>query len=449
MGVEKATLKRRAMTAGLLVCTVYCQVSGGPFGLEHLVHEVGATLAIILILVTPLVWALPDALTTCELAPALPEEGGYIVWVRRALGPFWGFVNAWWSWLYAIIDAAIYPVLFTSYLSGFLTEQFGLQSIQQPTLRWLTAVVIVSIFAYLNIRGTKQVGIASVVFTGMIVTPFVLMALIGGWKYAQDPRPFLPPIDPQNLWGGLSGGLAIVMWNYLGWDALSTIAEEVDEPQRAYPRAMLYGIAMVTAVYFLAVLTGLAFVPDPSRWEEGAWPMIATVIGGPWLGTLMLAAGAVSMVALYTGTLLGASRIPFVLARERYLPESLVAIHARYGTPYRAILLCAFIHAVLVAQTFQDLVRVNVILYGSALMLESISLIILRKKEPNLPRPFKIRGGIPALVVIVSLPILLVGLLIAATIVDPEERATMLPTALVIASGPLVYGVLRWQRLKQ
>jgi amino acid transporter len=82
-------------------------------------------------------------------------------------------------------------------------------------------------------------------------------------------------------------------------------------------------------------------------------------------------------------------------------------------------------------------------------MLESISLIILRKKEPNLPRPFKIRGGIPALVVIVSLPILLVGLLIAATIVDPEERATMLPTALVIASGPLVYGVLRWQRLKQ
>lgn len=442
-----ADLKRRAMTAGLLVCTVYCQASGGPFGLEELVKEVGSSLAILLILVTPLIWALPDALTTCELAPALPEEGGYIVWVRRALGPFWGFVNAWWSWLYAIIDAAIYPVLFTSYLSGFLTEQFGIHGINQPALKWTCAVIVVVIFAYLNIRGTKQVGIASAIFAAIIVLPFILMALIGGWKYAQNPTTFLPPLQTENLWGSLSGGLAIVMWNYLGWDALSTIAEEVDEPQRAYPRAMLIGIVAVTTVYLIATLSGLAFVPDPAKWEEGAWPMIASAVGGPWLGLLMLAAGGVSMVALYTGTLLGASRVPFVLAREGYLPKGLVDIHPRYGTPWKAILLCGLVHSVLVAQTFQDLVRVNVILYGSALVLESLALIVLRRKEPDLPRPFKIRGGMPALVLIVAMPIAVVGLLVAATIADPEERATMIPTVIVIASGPLLYGVItKWRR---
>ncbi|MBV6457982.1 MAG: hypothetical protein HONBIEJF_01103 [Fimbriimonadaceae bacterium] len=435
------------MTTGLLVCTVYCQVSGGPFGLEELVKEVGPAIAIALILLTPLVWALPDALTTCELAPALPEEGGYIIWVRRALGPFWGFVNAWWSWLYAIIDAAIYPVLFTSYLSGFLTEQFGIKGIDLPAMKWLVAVIVVGMFAYLNIRGTKQVGIASAAFAGMIVLPFLIMAGIAGWRYAQAPTPFLPPLQTENLWGSLSGGLAIVMWNYLGWDALSTIAEEVDEPQKAYPRAMLFGIVAVTGVYLIATLAGLAFVPDPAKWEEGAWPMIASVIGGPWLGMLMLVAGAISMVALYTGTLLGASRVPFVLARERYLPQGLVAIHPRFGTPYRAILLCAVIHAVLVAQTFQDLVRVNVILYGCALVLESLSLIVLRKNEPNLHRPFRIWGGMPFLFAIVTMPILLVGLLIAATVIDPEERATMVPTALIIASGPLVYYAI--QRLRR
>lgn len=97
--------------------SIFCCVSGGPFGLEPIVREAGAAVALLLLLTVPFLWALPVALMSAELGSALPQEGGYYVWVTRGLGPFWGFVCAWWTWVYSWIDAAIYPVLFTEYLA--------------------------------------------------------------------------------------------------------------------------------------------------------------------------------------------------------------------------------------------------------------------------------------------------------------------------------------------
>src|SRR4051812_43347186 len=99
---------------------MYFNVSGGAFTTETLVSSVGPGLALVILLVVPLVWSLPETLIVAELVSMLPEEGGYYRWVKRAFGTFWAFQNGWWTWLYSLVDMAIYPVLFNQYLRWFV-----------------------------------------------------------------------------------------------------------------------------------------------------------------------------------------------------------------------------------------------------------------------------------------------------------------------------------------
>ncbi len=438
------------MTGSALALTVFCCVSGGPFGLEPLVSGAGPGLALLLILVIPLVWALPDAMTTAELAPAIPVEGGYVVWVRRAMGPLAGFLNAWWTWIYTLVDAAIYPVLFATYLSGFLKATNGISWLdreEHPLHHWLVCVVVVGLFTLLNVKGTRLVGRTSSLFAAVIIVPFLVMAVVGLIRLGMHPRPIVSSFFPQDTSPSkaLAAGLSVVMWNYLGWDALSTIAEEVDEPAKAYPRAMLLGVPLVASVYFFPTLAGLAFFPTVDAWQEGAWPEIARAVGGSALWWAVSISGLVSPIALFTASLLGSSRVPFVLAEERFLPKALVSIHPRFGTPWKAVLLCGLIYAVLTWQKFQDLVELNVIMYGAALVLESAALLVLRWREPDLPRPFKIPGGWPVLALTFFLPVAVVATLVVLSIQE-EGWASMRLTGAALASGPIIYFCVRtWQ----
>jgi amino acid transporter len=439
-------LRRGSLNALTLALTVFCCVSGGPYGLEQTVQTAGPGLAVLLILLVPLVWALPDALTTAELAPAIPEEGGYVVWVRRAMGPFWGFVNAWWTWMYALIDATIYPVLFATYLSRLLADAGVFHGVDQMSLfRWIVAATVVAAFTVLNIRGTNLVGKASSIFAVIIIVPFVILGVLGLYRAFGESRPLIQSFVPKgaSVQSALADGLGLVMWNYLGWDALSTVAEEVDRPAFSYPRALLIGVPLVTAVYLLPVLGSLPFVPDPSKWTEGAWPDIARIVVGPWLGFTINCVGLVSAAALFTASLLGSSRIPFVLAEAGFLPNALVQIHPRYGTPARALILCGAIYVLLAAfESFRDLVELNVILYGAALLLEIASLLVLRKREPDLPRPFRIGGGWPVLWLIFLGPAFVILTMAYVSIREDGLAAQALDLGL-LASGPVVYVLVK------
>src|SRR5512141_1070359 len=109
----------RSLTTLSLVFILYFSTSGGAYTTESLVREVGPGLALLTLLVVPLVYSLPEILIVGELASMLPEEGGYYRWVYRAFGRFWAFQNGWWTWLYSLVDMAIYPVLFNQYLAFF------------------------------------------------------------------------------------------------------------------------------------------------------------------------------------------------------------------------------------------------------------------------------------------------------------------------------------------
>jgi len=115
---------RGLLTLGPLVAVMFFCVSGGPFGLEGVVGGVGPGVAILLLVLTPLLYSVPETLIIGELASMLPAEGGYYQWVKRAFGRFWGFTNGWLSWMYSLIDMAIYPALFLQYLR-FFTGDLG------------------------------------------------------------------------------------------------------------------------------------------------------------------------------------------------------------------------------------------------------------------------------------------------------------------------------------
>src|SRR5499427_23822 len=158
----------RKLTLLSLAAATYFMVSGGPYGVEELVQDSGYGLALIILFLTPLVWSLPTGLMVGELSAALPAEGGFYVWVRRALGPFWGFQEAWLSLAASIFDMAIYPTVFVLYLGRLLPALTA----GHRGIAIKLAVVLVCLLW--NLFGAKAVGNGSILLGALMLSPFAL-----------------------------------------------------------------------------------------------------------------------------------------------------------------------------------------------------------------------------------------------------------------------------------
>jgi len=445
-------LHRRPMGRLALVMTLFFCVSGGPYGLEPLVQQSGAGLALVMILAVPLVWSLPVILTVSELNARMPAEGGFYVWVKECMGPFNAFLCAWWTWLYSMVDATIYPVLLVGYAEAMLRLHFGIE-FGSPLVRWMVAACIVALFTFLNLLGARTIGRVSTWFFVLLALPFVGLIFYGLSKAsgASIFQPFFA--SGETAVSAVGAGLAVALWNYLGWDTLSTIAEEVEEPRKSYPKAMLIALPLITLFYFASVAAGLIGTPDPSQRTEDSWPAIAASVGGTWLGTVVGFAALISQAGLFMATLLGISRLPFVLAEDGYLPKAFVALHPKWGTPWRAILLCGLIYAALSSEGFLALVSVNVLLYSAGLVHEFIALIWFRVWEKRgdpraLPaQGFRIPGGWTVLFLIALLPTAVVGFAVYSSYLEEGSRPLWI-SAIALASGPLWYfGRTKFQRI--
>ncbi len=415
---------------------MYFTVSGGPFGLEGLVGSVGPGVALLLLVLTPLVFSVPETLLIGELASMLPAEGGYYQWVKRAFGRFWGFTNGWVSWVYSLIDMAIYPVLFLQYLRFFLP---GLT----PLEGWLLALLLIWGATWLNLRGTRVVGTASGWFVALVLAPFAVLvvAAIARWASA-SPLPGLP-VTPfhtaeTSFFGALGLGISQAIWNYSGWDNASTIGGEIEQPGSTYPRALARALPLVTGVYLLAIVPALA-VTEWTTWTDGAWPAIARVIVGPWLGVWLAAAGMVSALALFNALLLSYSRVPLVMARDGFLPRRLAETDER-GTPRAAVIVSAVAYSAFAPLSFGGLLAADVLLYTAALAMEFAALIQLRRAEPDLRGSFRVPLGRRGLIFLAALPVLL---LVTGVVLEVRSHEIGLPGVLIAtalaALGPIVY----------
>lgn len=363
-----------------LIAATYFMVSGGPYGIEDILGGAGFARAIIILLALPIVWSLPTALMIGELASALPDEGGFYVWVRRALGPFWGYQEGWLSLSASIFDMAIYPAIFVSYLGKFA-----------PALTagwhgyfWSLAVVVAC--CLWNLRGAPAVGEGSIGLFVLLLAPFAVFVVLGLWHGLA--------VHPTVQWSrtgsdaALSTAVLVAMWNYMGWDNASTIAQEVENPQRNYPRAMVAAAALTAFTYILPLLALALSGLSVESFSTGDWMGAARSIGGPLLGLGVLAGGVICGVGMFNALMMSYTRLPMAMAEDGMLP-SLVARRNNRGVPWVSVLLCGLGWALALNLKFERLISIDLILYGSSLLLEFVALVVLRLREPGLKRPFK------------------------------------------------------------
>ena len=369
-------------------------VSGGPYGLEDVLGMAGYSRALLILAVVPLLWSLPTGLMVGELASAIPAEGGYYVWVDRALGRFWGFQEAWLSLAASVFDMAIYPVVFVLYL-GRLAPTWTLG--YRGTL-WALAVVLAC--TLWNLRGASSVGNGSVLLFCALLAPFAVLtvAALIRW-HGHGAGTLFTPIENPNL----PGAISVAMWNYMGWDNASTVAQEVENPQRNYPRAVLGAVALVALTYFVP-LTAVALAGlDPTQFSTGAWTDAARTLAGPGLALAVVAGGMINGVGMFNPLMMSYARVPFAMAQDevatpgqsahpRLLPRLFARTNAR-GVPVFALVACAVTWALALRLSFERLISIDLVLYGAALLLEFLALAVLRRREPSLTRPFRVPGG--------------------------------------------------------
>jgi amino acid transporter len=400
-------------------------VSGGTYGTEDIVHGAGYGKGILILLLTPLLWSLPTAFMIGELSSALPFEGGYYAWVRRAMGNFWGFQEAWLSLVASIFDMAIYPTLFVAYL----TRMFPW--FQENHRGVLVALGVVVVCAALNIAGVKVVSTTSLWLFFALSAPFAAIFVLAPFKIGTLANAVTKPTT-SNV--DILGGLLICMWNYMGWDNASTIATEVERPQRTYPRAMLWAVVIVALTYVLPFaamwITGL----QASAWETGAWADIAHLMGGPLLRIALVAGGMMSGFGMFNALVMSYSRLPLAMAQDGMLPKVFAKLHPKSRAPWVAILALAVGWGLALNIGFERLVTLDIMIYGASLTLEFLALVVLRFREPELKRPFRVPGGLFGAIAVGIPPTLLLGFAIVR-----GERETLLGMS-AFAFGLIVMG---------
>jgi amino acid transporter len=392
----RSAASRRSLGLLPLVCLTYLVVSGGAYGLEDAARLAGPRLVLLLCIVVPLTLSVPTALMAAELTALMPVEGGFYFWVKEGLGPFAGFAEAYLTILYTAVDMAIYPVLFAAYVS-FLVP---LGSVAQVVI----AVAIVWLSGLLNLLGVRPVGNTSIALAALLVAPFAALVIVG------FPRLVHFQMPTQALFGGdplsaLGAGLTVVIWNYSGWENLSVVAAEIENPRRNYLRAIAIALPVIAAGYLLPLAVCLSGAGGTANWQEGWFSHEGYRLGGPLLGSALAMGGALMSFAVFEAAMLWVSRMPFVLAHEGYLPAPLKELWVSRATPGRSIILCSVVFTLLIPLGFVALVVLDVFFYMAALALEMASLVRLRRRVPQRAGLFMVGGGAAGLALTVALPI--------------------------------------------
>jgi amino acid transporter len=409
---------------------MFSYTTGGPFGLEDMVTTSGPGITLLYMLILPFFWCIPVSLVSAELTTAMPVAGGFYRWTRAAFGDFWGFLAGWWNWSASFLLGGAYAVLFTDYLVYYL-----------PKMTWwehyLFSVAIIALLTWVNVRGIQMVGQVATALEIFIFIPVMTMIVIGltHWRV----NPFHPWVVPRQATFKIFGvGLALGLWLYSGYEQLSTVAEEVENPQRAYPRALALVVPLSVAAYFLPTLSGLASAGNWQKWHTGFFSDAARTIGGSWLGTWMTLAAMVANVALLNSTILTTTRMPFAMAEDGYLPDLLTRRHARYGTPWLAIVASAAIYALLAWQSLGQLISVYIWLRSGTTVLTVLSGWKLRRSRPDLARSFVVPGGHIGLAYVVAAPVLM-----AIVALLGGDRFATIGGAIAMMLGPIAYVIVR------
>jgi amino acid transporter len=426
------TVQSAIRKAGLFyfVWVMFAYTTGGPFGLEDMVTTSGPGLTLIFLLVIPLFWSIPVSLVSAELTTAMPVEGGFYRWARAGFGDLWGFLAGWWNWCASFLLGAAYAVQFSDYFSFYLPQLTGWK-------HYGVSLLVIALITSINVRGIDAVGKFATALELFILLPVLVLVVIGFAKWHHNP--FVPVTPPhQPLFNVFGVGLALGLWLYSGYEQCSSVAEEVENPQRTYPLALAVVVPLSVAVYFLPTLASLAALGNWQSWHTRYFSDAASLVGGSWLGSWMTTAAMITNLSLLNATVLTSTRMPYAMAEDGYLPTALSATHPRHGTPWIAIMASGAVYAVLSLHSLTQLIVVYNWLRVATTVLTVGAAWQLRRKRPDLRRTFVIPGGKLGLICAVGAVVVM-----SAVALLGSDRYGLRWGPVALAVGPLFYLLLR------
>ena len=426
----QAGLKKHRMTTSTVVFMIFCLCAAGAYGIEDMIPQAGPGLTLVMLIVLPFVWSTPMGLVASELGSAIPQEGGFYKWVQRACGEFWGFQAGWWRTISIYIDNTIYVVLAGSYVTSVVDLT--------PIEEYLFKASVIVVFTYINIRGIKDVGAVSTAISIFVMIAFAMVAAFGFANWQSNPfEPFMPP--DQTLLQSIGAGTAIGIWVYSGYESMSTMAGEIEDPQ-VIPKATLITVPLIMAVYILPTMGGLASIGSWSDWASEGGLSYSDVVSNyvPALGILFVFVAVIANFSIFNTYIASGSRGFFALADDNLAPKVLVKCSKERGVPYVAVLSLGGFSLVLCMFPFEVIVVVDVMLFMAAYVLIFISACILRIKEPNLERPFKVPLGTSGFIAMCVPPVSIAFIALFITGTD-----YFVGGMLALLSGPVAYFIFR------
>ncbi len=441
-------LKRDLGVWGAAAIVVGTVIGSGIFLVpKKMVLSVGSAEMVFFVFVFAGLLSLAGALTYAELASAMPEAGGEYAYLREAYGPFYAFVYGWTQmWVAKSGSIASLATGFFIYMTNFypgLDTTIYQSSWLEVKTGQLLAMAVIAALGFLNYFGVKVGGGVQV---GVTILKVALIALIigVGLTYSGGSTANFTTSIPSSTggWAGFFAALVAALWAYDGWNNVSMVSSEIKNPQKNLPIALILGSLAVMAIYLAAniayfyVLSAGAVATS----DRVAAEMMRQIWGTAGANAVSIAA-MISIFAALNGSILSGSRVPFAMARDKLFFQSIAKVHPKYFTPANSIILLSgwsmlFILTGKYEQLITSVIFASWILYGMA----TASVLVLRRKRPDLVRPYKTLGYpfVPIVFVLVA------GALIVSTLLE-SPRESLIGVGIIVVGIPFYW---YWSRQK-
>ena len=338
---------------------IYC---GGPYGIEEVVVQSGPTLAIFGLLFMAVFWGIPGILQNGELVSSIPMEGGIYQWYKKSWGRYWGFQLGW-------PDA---PFIFS----------YGLTL----SMIWLSVI--------LNIRGVNLVGPLFNALYWIQIIPIIIFIYygLGMIDLSIYSTLHLPP--ETELQTAIVFALIFGLWNFSGYSGLASAADEIEDIETNYPKALIITLIVSVFAYMIPLMIGIAVDPNWAQWDEAQLNLVALALGGTAFAWWFSIAAQTSNFGLINGEMLLMSHLLKAISDDGHLPKAISTINQNNGTPVGALITQGIVLSIMtMGMNFVDLLVVGTWISIPLYIIGFFVFISLRYSKPDLPRPFKVSGG--------------------------------------------------------
>lgn len=387
-----------------------------------MIRAVGSVKVLFAVWVLAGILSLFGALTYAELAAAMPEAGGEYVYLSAAYGPFWGFLYGWTQfWVAKSGSIATLAAGFYTYLSIFypalgatvavLPLHIGPRgSLLEIHYGQLIAIGVILFLGGVNYLGVRAGGGVQILVTALKLTLLAAVIAIGLFSGHGHWSHFAGHIPAAAGIAGFFTAMVSALWAFDGWNNVSMVSSEVQQPQRNLPRSLIFGTIAVIVIYLLINLAYFYVLTSEqvALSHRVAANMMSTV-GGRAAEAGVTIAVLISIFAALNGSILSGSRVPYAMARDGLFFRTAAVVNPKFRSPGHAmILLCLWSCVVVLSGWFDDLY--NFVIFGSWILylMTALSVIVLRRTRPDLPRPYRVIGYpvVPVLFVLVALSLL-------------------------------------------